>query len=94
MVSSTMTDPALIEAAAQSLFAAACPHLRWNLRPEVHDRYRNMARAVTPMIEAAALERAAKVAEEEGSDFDTCNEIAAAIRSLKSAAPPPSADSA
>ena len=43
--------------------------------------------AVTPLIEAAALERAAKVAEEEGSDFDTCKEIAAAIRALKQPSP-------
>jgi hypothetical protein len=39
--------------------------------------------AATPLIEAAALERAAKVAESYGNEYDYDGLIAAAIRALK-----------
>ena len=65
-----MTDPAIIEAAARALHQDD-----WGVdKPwessgaEDMDNYRNIARvlipAVTPRIEAAALEKAAKVTEE------------------------------
>jgi hypothetical protein len=76
---------AIIEAAARALFSAACPH-KWDLRPELHEKYRIMACAVTPLIRAAALEEAARVVE--GEPFCSTsewlnNQIAARIRALK-----------
>ena len=50
------------------------------------DNYRNIARvlipAVTPLIEAAALERASKAIEAEEEDYLMRGEAAAAIRAL------------
>lgn len=77
-------DPAIIEAAVRALLEDEDIQL-WD--------YPHIARcilaAVTPLIEAAALERAAKVAEEiqrreivNDYSFDACRQIAAAIRAL------------
>jgi len=82
-----MSDPAIIEAAEKALQDFPHEHI-------IADDYSYMAEAliaaVTPLIRAAALEEAAKVAEEydgRGIDEDhaalTCDEIAAAIRALK-----------
>ena len=66
-----MTDPAIIETAARVL--ARYPSWEWeSMNADAHqssiDLHRDTAAAVlaavTPMIEAAALERAAKVVEE------------------------------
>jgi P2-related tail formation protein len=80
-----MTSPAIIEAAARALFEAM-----ERLDPELDDPdweklddeekhfFRVCVRAVTPRIEAATLEKAAKVAEE----YHNPNRIAAEIRAL------------
>jgi hypothetical protein len=74
------TDPAIIEAAARAMSDedAAGMDPWW---------YRNLAQsalaAVTPMIEAAALERAAKAIETEEEDYLMRGEVVAAIRALK-----------
>jgi len=86
------TDPTIIEAAARAL---AC-------LPGNDDLHRDLAErvlaAVTPPIRAAALEQAAKVAEDYDGEFEEIHmaqgDIAAGIRALKPASPSPSADSA
>ena len=78
-----MTDPAIIEAAARALGQTDADN-NWEEIP-FNDRewYRELAMCVlvkvTPMIEAAALERAAQVAEE----YHTAKGAADAIRALK-----------
>ena len=89
----------IIEAAARAL------EDRWNNNRPTGGSYpfpistgealQAIVAAVTPLIRAAALEEAAKVAEEydgRGIDEDhaalTCDEIAAAIRALADALPP------
>jgi len=73
-------DPAIIEAAARALFASEMPGADWRVLPGLHDKFRARARAVTPLIEAAALERAAKVAMDHPNGS---YEVAIAIRALK-----------
>jgi hypothetical protein len=58
-----MTDPAIIEAAARAVSAAYLKEITWEDQEEIgRTFYRNLAKvvlaAVTPLIEAAALERA------------------------------------
>ena len=94
-----MTNPAIIEAAARVLFERDMPgswdhiedYKHWTAEDE-RDEYRETAAAVlaavTPLIEAAALERAAKSFEdEEELDADSAwlsrREIAASLRALK-----------
>jgi hypothetical protein len=74
-----MTDPAIIEAAARAL--SADDGLSFWEPDELHDLARAVLAAVTPLIEAAALERAAQMVE---SDFYYASrrEIIAAIRAL------------
>jgi len=82
-----MTDP-ILEAAMRAL-------LHCELEPTKSEAERVVA-AVTPLIEAAALERAAKAADDDDGQFSyagehrnmamlqqCCREIAAAIRALK-----------
>jgi len=74
-----MTD-AIIEAAARAMAGWV-----WPGEDELHhDLAIRVLTAVTPMIEAAALERAAKVAEEHGERWKHVNGeyIADAIRAL------------
>jgi len=77
-----MTDPALIEAAARAMMSAE----EWSSFWDENDAKRLVA-AAAPLIEAAALERAAKVAENyrisHFTDRDGRDELAAAIRALK-----------
>jgi len=73
-----VTDPAIIEAAARAMCRdTKIPEARWHV---FIGPVEPILAAVTPLIEAAALERAAKVAEDPraGYDFD----IAATIRAL------------
>jgi len=76
--------PAIIEAAARAM-------CEWDGQPKDYDGwYLELAKAavdaVTPLIEAAALERAAKVAEDYDGEFEEVilaqGDIAAAIRDL------------
>ena len=76
-------DPAITEAAARAMFevdeTAALDETELA-------RASWIVAAVAPLIEAAALERAAKVAEEISPEvFQTPSDIAAAIRALKPA---------
>jgi hypothetical protein len=59
-----MTDPTIIEAAARALRERGkYPH-------SYDDVAKAVLTAVTPMIEAAALEKAAKVADKEAATYD------------------------
>jgi hypothetical protein len=77
-----MSDPTTIEAAARALYEP------WDSLSEISKEYhrgtiRNWLETLTPLIEAAALERAAQVAEEMWGGHPTQDDIAAAIRALK-----------
>jgi hypothetical protein len=77
----------IIEAAARALCDAR--HMPWEQsnpgsRRFYHDLALSVVPAVAPLIRAAALEEAAKVAEKQPYyPADICNLIAAVIRSLK-----------
>jgi hypothetical protein len=75
-----VTDPAIIEAAARAMKNSIgdIEHLILQ-RTDYDAMARSVVRDITPLIEAAALERAAKVAEE----YHTAKGAAAAIRALK-----------
>ena len=103
-----MTDPDILEAAreygrqlsvidvaAQTLKDAADLSAFWDDEVETRRVAQAVLATVTPLIRAQALEEAAKVAEEHYlvSTMET-DEIAAAIRALKSDAPAPPDDSA
>jgi hypothetical protein len=79
-----MTDPAIIEAAARALRDSHCEDNGSPVWGEYCDMARAVLAAVTPLIEAAALERAAKVADSRPDSLMKieAREIAAAIRAL------------
>ena len=91
MAGRSVTDPAIIEAAARAIYDNG---LEWHDCPD--EWYREMLSvvlaAVTPLIRAAALEKAARAFEFDGDGHDshpcrfTTEEIAAAIRALISPA--------
>jgi hypothetical protein len=76
-----VTDPAIIEAAARAMCRdTKIPEARWHVFIGPVDP---ILAAVTPLIEAAALEKAAKFVEGwERYEFEDCGNIAAAIRAL------------
>jgi hypothetical protein len=92
-----MTD-AIIEAASKAMCDAADFSSFWSDGDEAWRVATSIIAAVTPLIRAAALEEAAKVAEEHDVDtneaWEALDRIAAAIRALIPASPSPSADSA
>ena len=85
-----MTDPTVIEAAARAIYDYDHYPMPWsNAKEERRRDYRDLAAtvlaAVTPLIEAKALERAAMVADDkyDGGLGLIRGRIAAAIRALK-----------
>jgi excisionase family DNA binding protein len=73
-----MTD-AIIEAAARALRSASA----WTISAESASAYAEVVlTTVTPLIEATALERAAKAIETEEEDYLMRGEVVAAIRAL------------
>jgi hypothetical protein len=81
-----MTDPAIIKAVARALCVHATGGERtWGFERE-REHYLKLAEAVlaavTPLIEIAALERAAKGAEDCDGAYTTRERVAAAIRTL------------
>jgi hypothetical protein len=82
-----MTDP-IIEAAAQAIFPKAWEEADADSRVWYLATARSVLAAVTPLIRAAALKEAAKVAEEYPCSASsalpgTGDQIAAAIRAIK-----------
>jgi TRAP-type C4-dicarboxylate transport system substrate-binding protein len=75
-----MTDP-IIEAAAR-LIAYSWDEATENEREYSREAARAVLTAVTPLIEAAALERAAQRIEADEEDYVMRNEVAAAIRAI------------
>jgi hypothetical protein len=92
-----MSDPALIrdhtiiEAAARALRDESYMFFEMD---EAQRLAIAVLAAVTPLIRAAALEEAAKVAEDYRMTSQVADVIAEDIRALKPASPSPSADSA
>ena len=79
-----MTDPAIVEAAARAIGCTDEDNVWEEIPFDNREWYRELAMCVlvkvTPMIEAAALERAAKVAMDHPSGS---YQVATAIRALK-----------
>ena len=80
-----MSDKAIIEAAARALYPYSGPPATETRLLEVHATAKAVLAAVTPLIEANALEAAAKVVETKQFSHHRAVTpyIAAAIRALK-----------
>ena len=74
---------AIIEAAARALYPYSGPPATETRLLEVHAAAKAVLAAVTPLIRAAALEEAAKVAEDGYYSIPSREEFVAAIRALK-----------